>query len=247
MCISGLLCFFLPQRLEGAAPRDELIQHLVNRRHFSWIRLEDAEIFEVGIHRKQNLEAHRGHLYLRQNKTQVFDRAHSTGAAVANETSRFVVPLGEQKIDRVLERAGDSMVVLGRDENVGIETLDLGGPRFGVRLTVLSHYWWHRLVEQRQVKIFDVHELELSVAALRRNFINPFSYGLAVATRPRASDDDGNLEHKFFSLVILLIEALEPQRAVEGAHRKRSGRSGRRRSTAPSRREREADRSGASI
>src|SRR6266481_1150248 len=199
ICISGLLCCFLPQRLEGAAPRDELIQHLVNRRHFSWIRLEDTEIFEVGIHRKQNLEAHRGHLYLRQNKTQVLDRARSTGAAVANETSRFVVPLGEQKIDRVLERTGDTMVVLGRDENVGIETLDLGGPRFGVGLTVLPHYRWHRFVEKRQVKIFDVHELELGVAALLCDFVNPFSHGLAIATRPRASNDDGTLQHKFLS------------------------------------------------
>ena len=125
--------------------------------------------------------------------------AGSTGAAVANETSRFVVPLGEQKIDRVLERTGDSMIVLGRDENVGIETLDLGGPRFGMGLTVLPHYRWHRFVEKRQVKIFDVHELELGVAALLCDFVNPFSHGLAVATRPRASNDNGNLEHKFFS------------------------------------------------
>src|SRR4029077_14858483 len=195
--ITSSLCCFLPERRQRASPSDELVQHLVNRRHFSWIRLEDTEIFEVGIHRKQNLEAHRGHLYLRQNKTQVLDRARSTGAAVADETSRFVVPLGEQKIDRVLQRTGNSMVVLGRDENVGIESSDFRGPRFGVRLTVLPHYRWHRFVEKRQVKIFDVHEFELGVAALLCDFVNPFSHGLAVATRPRASNDDSNLDHKF--------------------------------------------------
>src|SRR5216110_485529 len=63
--------------------------------------------------------------------------ARAAGAAVANEASRLVVPLGKQKIDPVLERAGDSIVVLGRDENVGIETFDLSGPYSGMRLTVL--------------------------------------------------------------------------------------------------------------
>ena len=89
------------------------------------------------------------------------------------------------------------MIVLGRDENVGIERVDFGGPRFGVRLTVLPHYWRHRFVQEWQIKIFDVDEFEFSVAALLRDFVNPFSYGLAVATGPRASDDNGNLEHMF--------------------------------------------------
>jgi hypothetical protein len=30
------------------------------------------------------------------------------------------------------------------------------------------------------------------------DFVNPFTHGLAVASRPRASDDDGNFKHKFF-------------------------------------------------
>jgi hypothetical protein len=29
------------------------------------------------------------------------------------------------------------------------------------------------------------------------DFVNPFTHGLAVATRPRASNDDGNPKHKF--------------------------------------------------
>ena len=75
------------------------------------------------------MEAHGGHLHLRQHQTQLLDRARSAGSAIADEASRLVVPLGEQKIDRVLERAGDSMVVLGRDEDVGVKRADLGGPR----------------------------------------------------------------------------------------------------------------------
>src|SRR6266567_2393965 len=197
ICIMWLLFCFLPQRLECAAPRDELIQHLVDRLFLCWTGLEDAEVFEVGIHGEQDLKAHGGHLHLRQHQTQLLDRARSTGAAVADEASRLVVTLGEQKIDRVLERAGNAMVVLGRDENVGVKRGDFGGPYFGVRFTILPHYWWHRLVEERQVEVFDVHELELGVSTLLCDFVNPFSHGLAVATGPRASNDDGNLKHKF--------------------------------------------------
>src|SRR6476646_10955170 len=198
ICICGrLLCCFLPQRLQCASPRDDLIQHVVDRRLFSWIWLEDAEVFEVGIQGEQDLEAHGGHLHLRQHQTQLLDRARSAGAAVADEASRLVVPLGEQKIDRVLERARGSMVVLGRDENVGVKRADLGGPRFGVRLTVLPHYWWRRLVQKRQVEILDVDKLEFGVAALLCDFVNPFTNSLAISARPRASDDDGNPKHKF--------------------------------------------------
>ena len=89
------------------------------------------------------------------------------------------------------------MVVLGRDENVGIETVDLGGPRFRVRLTVLPHYWWRRLVQKRQVEIFDVHEFELGVAALFRDLIDPFCYCFAISIRARASNNDCDLKHKF--------------------------------------------------
>src|SRR4029077_5775627 len=197
ICIMWLLFCFLPQRLECAAPRDELIQHLVDRRLFSWIWLEDAEVFEVGIHGEQDLKAHGGHLHLRQDQTQLLDRARATGTAIAHEAGSLVVPLAVQKIDRVLERAGDSMVVLRRDENVGIERADLGGPRFGVRLTVLPHYWWNRFVEKRQVEIFDIHEFELGVAALFGGFMDPFRYRLAISIRARASDNDRDPKHKF--------------------------------------------------
>src|SRR2546430_16015680 len=108
------------------------------------------------------------------------DRVGSTGAAVADEASRVVVPLGEQKIDRVLERARDSMVILGRDENEAIKRTDLSGPRFGVRLTVLPHYWWHWLVQKRQGEILDVDELAIGGASLFCGFVNTLTQSPAL-------------------------------------------------------------------
>src|SRR5439155_17084196 len=103
------------------------------------------------------------------------------------------------------------MIILGRNEDVAIERADLGGPRFGVGLTVLPHDGRHRLVEERQVVIFDVHEFEPGVGALFRDFVDPFGDGLAVAAGPRASEDDGNSKHSFllfgfdvFSLCLLM-------------------------------------------
>jgi len=45
-----------------------------------------------------------------------------------------------------------------------------------------GHNGWHRLVEEWEVVIFDVHEFELCVATLLRDFVDPFGHGLAVAT-----------------------------------------------------------------
>src|SRR6266566_213472 len=251
ICIMWLLFCFLPQRLECAAPRDELIQHLVDRLFLCWTGLEDAEVFEVGIHGEQDLKAHGGHLHLRQDQTQLLDRARATGAAIAHEAGRLVGPLGVQKIDRVFERARDSMVVLRRDKDIAVERTDLGGPYFGVRLTVLPHYWWNRFVEKRQVEILDVDKLELDVAALFGDFMDPLRYRLTISIRARASDNDCDPKHRFLLDGLALRDfvgaAPAPGRAVAKGPRKRSGRSGIRRSRAPSRREPEADRSEASI
>src|SRR5437762_8191018 len=89
------------------------------------------------------------------------------------------------------------MIILRRDEGIAIKRTDLGGPRFGVRLTVLPHDGRHRLVEERQVEVFNVHEFELCVGAPFRDFVDPFGDGLAVATGPSASEDDGNSKHSF--------------------------------------------------
>src|SRR5438132_7084644 len=96
-------------------------------------------------------------------------RLRAACTPVADEASRLVVPLAEQKINRVLERAGDAMIILGRDENIAVKRADLGGPCLGVRFGILAHYGRHRFVEEWEVVIFDVHEFELCVATLLRD------------------------------------------------------------------------------
>ena len=49
-------------------PRDDLIQHVVNGLFLCWTGFEDAEVFEVGIQREQDLIAHGGHLHLASRK-----------------------------------------------------------------------------------------------------------------------------------------------------------------------------------
>jgi hypothetical protein len=44
------LCLFLPQRLQRAAPSDDLVEHFIDRLLMPGIRLEDAEVFKVGKH-----------------------------------------------------------------------------------------------------------------------------------------------------------------------------------------------------
>jgi len=87
------------------------------------------------------------------------------------------------------------MIILGRDEDIAIERADLRCPGLGMRFGVLPHNGRHWLVEERQVELFNVHEFKLGVAALFRDFVDPFGHGLSVATGPRASDDYGNFKH----------------------------------------------------
>src|SRR5882757_5751594 len=143
------LCSFLPQRLQRAAPSDDLVEHFIDRLLMPGIRLEDAEVFKVVKHGEQDLIAHRRDLNLGQYQAQLLDGARTAGTAIADEAGGLVVPFSEQKIDRVLECTGDAMIILGRHEDIAIKRTDLGGPCFGVRLTVLSHRWWNWLVEKR--------------------------------------------------------------------------------------------------
>ena len=92
------------------------------------IRLEDAEVFKVVKHGEQNLIAHRRDLHFGQHQTQMLDGARTAGAAIADEAGGLVVPLGKQKINRVLQRAGDAMIILRRDEDKAVKRTDLRRP-----------------------------------------------------------------------------------------------------------------------
>jgi hypothetical protein len=130
----------------------------------------------------------------------VFHRSCPARAAVADEPGRLVVPLGEEEIDRVLERAADAVVVLRRHEDVAVEGSDLRRPLLRVLLGVLTLRRRHRLVEQRQVEIPDVHQLELGIGPLPREIVSPPRDGLADAPGTCASNDDCELEHGSFPL-----------------------------------------------
>src|SRR6185369_6093855 len=115
------LCSFLPQRLQRAAPSDNLVEHFIDRLLMPGIRLEDAEVFKVAKQGQQDLVANRCDLQLGQHQAQLFNRARTAGTAIADEAGGLVVPFSEQKIDRVLECTRDTMIIFGRHEDVAIE------------------------------------------------------------------------------------------------------------------------------
>ena len=71
-------------------------------------------------------------------------------------------------------------------------SLDASEPRITARLwfTVLPPYGRHRIVQERQVEVLNVHEFEFGVGTLLWDFVNPFGHGLAVATESCTSNDD---------------------------------------------------------
>src|SRR3989454_10388813 len=113
-------------------------------------RLKDDKVSKSAKHEQQALFPPRRNPPLANPQAKLPSRAPPAGAAVADEASGLVVPLAEQKIKRVFERAGHAMIILRRDEDIAVEGADLGGPRFGVRLTVLPHDGRHRLVGEGQ-------------------------------------------------------------------------------------------------
>ncbi len=61
------LCSFLPQRLQRAAPSDDLVEYRIDRVLMTAIWFEDAVVFKIGKHGEQDLVAHRGRLHLGQH------------------------------------------------------------------------------------------------------------------------------------------------------------------------------------
>src|SRR5207245_11472103 len=76
-------------------------------------------------------------------------RSDTASDTISLKSCRFVVPVVEEKIDRVLQRRRGGMVVFGGDANVGVERGDFLAPGLRVRIAVLMHCRWYRLIEKR--------------------------------------------------------------------------------------------------
>ena len=109
------------KRLQSAAPRDQLVEHPIDRLLLHLGRFEYAEILEVCEQRKPNLRADCGDLQFGHNQSQILHGTCSHGPSIGNESRRFVVPLVVQKIDGVFERGGSAVVVLRRDKDIAVE------------------------------------------------------------------------------------------------------------------------------
>src|SRR6266853_6129622 len=89
-------CHGNTQGLQGAAPGNHLIEHLVHRFLMVRSRLEFGVILEVREERKGNLIAHGRNLHLRHHQPEVLYGAHATDAAISDKAGRLVVPLAEE-------------------------------------------------------------------------------------------------------------------------------------------------------
>src|SRR5439155_24696151 len=75
-----------------------------------------------------------------------------------------------------------------------------------VRLAVLMHCRWHRLIEERQFVILDVDNLKLRVLAVFQDIVHPLCNGRGFPSRSRTADDDSN-----FPLVPLFPSSAVPK------------------------------------
>src|SRR5580693_350061 len=158
--------------------------------------LKVVKILEIGEEGEADLRPHVGELDVADHLTEYFHGARPAIAAIADESDGLVVPFAVQEVDRILERGGRPMIVLGRHEDEAVELLDLCSPGLGVRLAVLTHGCRDRLIEQGQIEILYVHDFERGIAALARDVIDPARDGLRLSARPRASNDDGDFQHE---------------------------------------------------
>lgn len=89
------------------------------------------------------------------------------------------------------------MVVLGGDENIGIEGIELGRPGFGVRLCILTQ--GGGIGSSRSGRLNALMSTSSYSASVRFfaicNLIDPLGDRFAVAARPRAPQDNGHFDH----------------------------------------------------
>src|SRR6266851_2499092 len=153
-----------------------------------FVRLKGREVLEVSKHRKRHLRSHVRNLDFAHDQPQVLHCSDPAGAAISDESRRFVVPFVEEKIDRVLQRRRGAMVVFGGDENIGVERGNFLAPSLRMGLAVLMRPGWYGLIEERQLVIFDVDHLKLRVLAGFQDIVHPLCYGRGLPPRSRTAD-----------------------------------------------------------
>src|SRR5580704_9361430 len=164
-----------------------------------FVRLKGREVLEVGEHRKRHLRSHVRDLDFAHHEPQILHRSDTASAAISDKPRRLVVPFVEEKVDRILQRRRSGMVVLGGDENVGVERGNFLTPMVRVRLTVLMHRRGYRLIEERKFVILDIDNLKLRVLAAFQDIVQPRCDGRGFPSRSRTANNDSNLQHLLLS------------------------------------------------
>src|SRR5690606_14474449 len=99
------------QSLQSAAPSDDLVQHRVNVRQMQVSRLENGIVLEVGEQRQRRMNANVRNRQLAQNAAQMFSCTSAARRAIADDAGSFVVPSFASRIQRVLQRACNAVII----------------------------------------------------------------------------------------------------------------------------------------
>jgi len=102
------------------------------------------------------------------------------------------------------------VVVLGGDEDESVELVDGLGPGAGVLVLVAAGGCGDRLVEQRQVRLGDVHHRVLGFSESVGVLLDPAGDLVADASGSRAADDDADAERGAHSVVLLRFVDVSP-------------------------------------
>src|SRR2546425_4030024 len=186
------------QPFQCSAPRDHFVRHRMHSLVVLFVWLKGREVLEVRPHRKRHLRSHVRNLDFAHHEPQVLDCSDTTCTAISNKSRCFVIPFVIKEIDRVLQCRRCGMVVFGGDENEGVERGNFRAPSLRVRLAVLMHCRWHRLIEERQVVILDVYNLKLRVFTAFQDVVDPLCNGCGFPSWSRTTDDDSNFQHFLF-------------------------------------------------
>src|SRR5690606_32925663 len=91
-------------------------------------RLEDGIVLEVGKQRQRRMNANVRNRKLAQNAAQMLSRASAARRTVADDDGCFVVPSFASRIQRVLQRACNAVIVFLHDEYESVQAAQLGVP-----------------------------------------------------------------------------------------------------------------------